>query len=122
MWDGFEGRKFPRVHTGCLISIKRLDAVEEKQITARTENIGIGGICVVLDEPLPKFSKIHVELDLSDGGEPLACRARVVWMVESRNLVTSKIAHDTGIEFIGLTEKGEARIKKVIQTHFISSK
>ena len=121
MWEGLESRKFPRVETNCLILIERMDVTLRKRITTKTQNIGIGGICVVLEEALPKFSKIRIQLDLGDGVRPIVCDARVVWMVESRDLTTEKITHDTGIEFLNLSRNSEDRIKHIIKAKLPTS-
>ena len=114
MWGGFESRKFPRVKADCRIYIEQFQNAET--LTSTTENIGIGGICVVLKKPLPKFSRLRIQLDLADGEKTISCDGRVVWMVESRNLVTEQATHDAGIEFLNLAEDARLRIEKIIKS------
>ncbi len=112
MWGGFESRKFPRLKADCAIHIKQIDG--GKSIKSVTENIGMGGICVILNESLQKFSQVKMDLDLSDGGEKISCEGRVVWIVPSRDFVSEKLTHDTGIEFMSLPENARQRIDRLI--------
>ena len=113
MWGGFESRKFPRVKTDCSIFIKQVNG--GRVISAATENIGTGGICVILNEPLQKFSKIKMELNLTDGEMPISCDGRVAWIVPSRDFLTEKLTHDTGIEFVNLPEPARGRIERAVK-------
>lgn len=113
MWDGLEGRKFPRVSAGCQIFIETLN--DAQPVVAKTENIGAGGICVVLDRALQKFSKLRVELNLEDGGGSIVCNGRVVWNVESRDFHTAQSTFDTGIEFLNLSDDAAGRIRRLIE-------
>ena len=115
MWHGFEGRKFPRVKADCCIYIKQLDHGGQP-ITTTTENIGMGGICVILSESLEKFSTIKMDLDLGDGGQRISCDGRVAWIVPSRDFVSGKLTHDTGIEFLNLSQTAHERIEQMIRS------
>lgn len=113
MWDGFDHRKFPRVNAECRIYIKK-DQSQSSPLIAKTENIGVGGLCVVLREALPKLSSLRIQLDLQDGEGPIQCAGRVAWTVESRDFVSEEKTHDTGIEFMDLNDLSRERIKRVI--------
>lgn len=113
MWGGFEARKFPRVKTDCKIYIQNAEG--GKSVQATTENIGIGGVCIILERPLEKFSSIQLDLDLGDGGDKLRCDGRVIWTVPSRDFATSKESHDTGIEFLNLSESSRQRIVRLVK-------
>ncbi|PIQ86311.1 MAG: hypothetical protein COV74_05450 [Candidatus Omnitrophica bacterium CG11_big_fil_rev_8_21_14_0_20_45_26] len=114
MWQGFEGRQFPRIQTDCRIYITK--DTHHQPITARTENIGAGGICVLLDEPLPKLSMVNVKLDIDDGGQPISCVAQVVWTVERKEFNAKKKLHDIGMSFIDLDDASKRRIEEIIKT------
>ena len=73
MWDGFNKRKFPRLHLTCEVVV--YPQGRERAIKTITENVGMGGLCLMLDEPLERFDRCKVTLELKDGG-PRAIRAR----------------------------------------------
>lgn len=113
MWAGLESRKFPRIKANCKILIQ--DAGENKQVRSSTENIGAGGICVILDRALNKMSRVKLELDLHDGKNPIACVGRVAWAVRMRSFKTEEQGHDTGIEFIDLAPDHMMRIQELVK-------
>ena len=115
MWGGFEARKFPRVNADCHLYLESSN--HQNPLTTKTENIGTGGFCVILTVPLPKLSKVKIQLDLADGEKPISCEGRVVWTVESRTFGSDKLTHDTGVEFLGLSEQGRNRIKRLINVN-----
>ena len=49
-WDGFNRRKFPRVNYPCLVVLNVRIEETESVILSHTENIGIGGVCVILKQ------------------------------------------------------------------------
>jgi len=114
MWNGIDKRKFPRAHYKCLIHISTKDKAET--ISTRTENIGEGGVCVVLSQDLGLFKGVFVELDL-ENGVPLniKCSGTIVWVVKKRNMGDNKLNYDTGIEFVDLNEDSKSRVTKVVQ-------
>ena len=116
MWDGINRRQFPRVHYRCLISIGKKDPI--KIISTYTENVGSGGICVIVGEDLGLFQGVSLELDLQNGvSTNIKCNGTVVWVVKKRNLENKKIAlYDTGIEFVDLAEDHKRRITKIVET------
>ena len=46
-WDGLNRRKFPRVIYPCLVVIQNGKVDDRDVILTHTENIGIGGVCVI---------------------------------------------------------------------------
>ena len=119
MWDGFESRKFPRLKADCHIYLEHSSG--EEPVATKTENIGIGGFCVILSKELPKLSKVKVCLDLLDGEKPIACEGRIVWTVASRTFGSDKLTHDTGVEFLDISEQARNRIKQLIGNESLAS-
>lgn len=111
MWDGFDKRKFPRLMLKCEIDI--LSSEHSATIHTSTENIGIGGVCVILDKSLERFSKCRVKLDLK--GKAFECEGKVVWIVPTRDSKQSKKRFDTGIEFEGLEAQDGSHLKSFIE-------
>ncbi|MFH1791476.1 MAG: PilZ domain-containing protein [Candidatus Omnitrophota bacterium] len=113
MWDGINRRKFPRANYACRIHIRQ-KAVPQTIIT-QTENIGAGGICVMIERDLGLFQDVELELDLDDNMPAIKCLGTVVWVVKKRAAGDSGLAYDTGIEFAKISEKDITRILSVVE-------
>lgn len=115
MWDGINRRKFPRVNYKCIITIKTASEVP-KILTARTENVGMGGIAVVLKESLSLFQRVELELLLENGQGPVRCGGSVVWVVKKSDPANkSAITYDIGIEFLNIKETDKNRIATIVE-------
>ena len=114
MWNGIDRRKFPRVHYRCVIYMRKKGST--KTISTRTENLGAGGICVVVREDLGLFQGVDLELDLENGiPENIKCSGTVVWVVKKRDVkAKGAVYYDTGIEFVDISENGKNRILKIV--------
>ncbi len=82
-------------------------------VSVNTENIGLGGVCVLLDKGLDIFSTIELDLTLDDGKAPLHLKGTVVWVVQRKEFRKSPL-FDTGVEFADLSAEDTARIEAVI--------
>jgi hypothetical protein len=107
IWEGINRRKFPRANYPCKVII--LSSRLKETFSTHTENIGIGGICVVISRALPKFLPVRIILYLKDGEGPLECSGRIVWSIKT------EVDFDTGIEFLDIRETDITRIEKIIQ-------
>ncbi|MBU1006853.1 MAG: PilZ domain-containing protein [Candidatus Omnitrophica bacterium] len=112
MWKGISKRKFPRANYPCKITIKRKDQAES--ISTHTENIGVGGICVILSNDLGIFAPVEINLDLLDGQPAINCDGAIVWIVK-RKQDSSSSAYDTGIEFTTIARDDADRINDVVE-------
>ncbi len=112
MWDGFNQRKFPRINLQCEIDI--LSETQSSPVKAATENIGVGGVCVILDKSLERFSQCRLRLDL-DGKNDFYCDGKIVWIVPTRDSRSSKKRYDTGIEFQNIDENQIEKIRQFIE-------
>lgn len=114
-WDGLNRRKFPRVSYPCQVVIRN-DKDEKDAILTHTENIGVGGVCVIFRKGLSLFSPVEVELDLLDLEEHVKCRGKVVWSVRRKSTEQNKpLFYDIGIEFVDAGEKDIERIEATVQ-------
>ena len=114
MWQGIDKRRFPRANYPCEIIIMKKAAADK--ISTHTENIGAGGICVILSQGLDRFSDVELILILNDKQPPIDCEARVVWTVKRSEPAGQALNQvDTGIEFVNLKEKDKLRIEKVVK-------
>ncbi len=113
-WDGLDRRKFPRANYPCLIIIRHGQATPEALLT-HTENIGIGGVCVILKKNLKLFMPIELEIDLLDTSSHLRCKGKIVWCIKRSSTEKKKPSfYDTGIEFTGIKDEAVKRIEGII--------
>lgn len=113
MWNGINRRKFPRANYGCLISIKK--RLTSKTISTHTENIGAGGICVLIKEDLGLFQGVDLELTLGENESAIKCGGTVVWVVKKSDPKQKGVhLYDTGIEFIDIRPEDREKITEVV--------
>ena len=114
MWDGINRRKFPRANYKCLITIKR--RLTSKTISTQTENIGAGGICVIIKDDLGLFQGVDLELYIDDGKGQIKCGGTVVWVVKKSDPKQKGVhLYDTGIEFIDIRPEDRERITNIVE-------
>ena len=114
MWDGINRRKFPRGNYKCLISIKK--RLTSKIISTETENIGAGGICVMIKDDLGLFQGVDLELYIGTGDNPpVKCGGTVVWAVKKSQAKKGEHLFDTGIEFIDIRPEDREHITGIVE-------
>jgi hypothetical protein len=114
-WEGLNRRKFPRASYPCMITICK-DSQEKASILTHTENIGVGGSCIILKMGLKMFSPVDVEIDLLDMDDHIKGKGKIVWSVRRRSDATANpLSYDTGIEFVDFVEKDIKRIGELIK-------
>lgn len=113
MWDGINRRKFPRANYKCLISIKR--RLTSKTISTQTENIGAGGICVIIKDDLGLFQGVDLELYVNEKNPPIKCGGTVVWVVKKASSKKGAHLFDTGIEFIDIRPEDREKITGLVE-------
>ena len=112
MWSGLDRRRFPRANYKCKIDIKRKH-MPPKATSTHTENIGVGGICVIVDEDLKIFRDVDLEIYLESGQPPISCKGSIMWVVRETDS-KGKVKYDTGIEFGDMKEEDRARIAAIV--------
>ncbi len=111
-WNGEERRKFLRIELPCKIIVTS----PIRFLTSHTENIGEGGIRVLLEEKLSVFSIVGIEIYLGKE-RPLKCKGRIVWVKEKVNpLEKVPIMFDTGIQFIEINDCDREYIRKLVES------
>jgi c-di-GMP-binding flagellar brake protein YcgR len=99
-WDGKEKRRFVRACFPCKIIITK---PEEQVIKTHTEDIGAGGVRVVIEKRLDISCLVGLEIYF--GLESVKCEGRVVWVLDKRDPVSdASVMFDTGIEFYNISE------------------
>jgi c-di-GMP-binding flagellar brake protein YcgR len=108
-------RRFPRISFPCLIVFRSLDSKQAETVLSHTENVGVGGLCLILKQSLEMFSEIDIEIDLMDLNENIKCRGKVVWCVRRKKESPEKpLYFDTGIEYVNLKPADKIRLETVI--------
>ncbi len=92
------------------------DAPQGQVIRTQTQNVGAGGLCVLLEQPLERFSTLTLRLELDPSLPFIECQGKVVWVVPSREAVTKKNCFDTGIEFLKLEPAHQDLVRRYIES------
>ena len=92
-----EKRKFPRANVVCKIST--IFAERVLVFNAHTENIGEGGIRVILDEKLHVPTDVALELFLEGRNCPIVCKGEITWVKNINPIEIGPPLYDTGISF-----------------------
>ncbi|MFP4473517.1 MAG: PilZ domain-containing protein [Candidatus Omnitrophota bacterium] len=113
-WEGMNRRQFPRVNYPCMLTVNIKD--HDQPFLTHTENLGVGGVCVMHSRKFPMFSEVGLEIDLMDFEGHIQCRGKIVWLVRRRAENDDKpLMYDIGIEFIDIKTADRARIEAVVQ-------
>ena len=113
MWEGINKRKFPRVTFKCLVRLS--GDGREAVFDTFTENIGGGGVCVVIRKEIGLFKTVKIELYLPGEGGPVSCNGEIVWAVKRRLPGSPDIFdYDTGIEFTDISDEDKARVAGIV--------
>ena len=115
-WNGLNRRQFPRIVYPCLVKISQ-GAQSQGSFLTHTENIGVGGFCVILKQEIPFSSPVEVEIDLVEETENIKARGRVVWTVRREASQSLKpLFYGIGVEFENLGEKDKGRLKTATES------
>ncbi|MBI2167058.1 MAG: PilZ domain-containing protein [Candidatus Omnitrophica bacterium] len=114
MWDGFNKRKFPRIDLRCEVILR--DRPQGRILQGRTENVGAGGICVMLEDLLERFSLVTLRLELDPHLPWVESLGKVVWIVPSQEVASGKKSYDTGIEFVNMDPGHQELIRSYVES------
>tara|TARA_B100000315_G_C14572117_1_gene586126 strand:- start:2266 stop:2631 length:366 start_codon:yes stop_codon:yes gene_type:complete len=110
-YEGSEKRRFVRANFPCKIIIQ---TPLEHMIATHTEDIGAGGVRVLIEEKLDVHAQVNLELHLN--GEPISCQARIVWVLEKKTPgIDESTLYDTGIEFSQIKDKDQKKINDMVK-------
>jgi hypothetical protein len=91
-------RKYPRANCPCQLTLWMADGSNET-ILANTSNIGIGGLCVYLNQGVSVGTKVDIQLNFTNSTTPFRCGGSVV-----RSIPESEKFYNIGIQFEPLNE------------------
>ena len=114
-WEGMDRRQFPRVMYPCMVKVASSDGAQETILT-HTENIGQGGVCVILKEEIKLFTPVVMEVDLLDMSEHVCPKGKVVWIVRRKSGEEVKpLFYSIGIEFTQMSKSDLDHLQKNLQ-------
>ena len=113
-WNGFNRRQFPRLVYPCLVTIKSKE-MDNVALLTHTENIGVGGIGVIVRAELKLFSHVDVEVDLLDESDHILAQGSVAWVVRRKATEKHKpFFYDPRIQFENIQEKDKGRLETAV--------
>lgn len=113
-WEGLNRRKFPRIIYPCMIKIALKDGENDIMLT-HTENIGVGGVCIIVKREVKLFSPLSLEIDLLDIDDHIHAQGKVVWVVRRKGIEEVKpLFYDVGIEFTEISDNDRNHLSQAI--------
>ncbi|MBF0216465.1 MAG: PilZ domain-containing protein [Candidatus Omnitrophica bacterium] len=111
-WEGIDKRKFPRVKYKCLIRVA--DRGKEELFDAYTENIGAGGLCVILSREFDLFKTADLELYVAEKESSIKCKGTIVWVIRRVIGAPASYEYDIGIEFTDMAGEDRNKISLLV--------
>ena len=91
-------RRYPRANYPCQLTMW-VDHGPAETILANTANIGLGGLCVHLNQGIDVGARVDIQLQFRNPTTPFKCSGRVV-----RSVKENEKFYNIGIEFDPLSE------------------
>ena len=114
-WEGKDRRQFPRVMYPCMVKVIPTGG-SQQHILTHTENVGLGGLCVILKNEIKLFTPVELEVDLFDIDEYIYPKGKVVWNVRRQSSEKIKpMFYDIGIEFTGTSKRDHDCLRETIK-------
>jgi len=111
-WKGKEKRRFVRAKFPCKIMV---NIPEEYTIVSHTEDIGAGGIRVIIPDKLDIGAMVGLEIFLSNG--EIKCKGKIVWVVKKgSSLLGDGVTFDTGVEFGEISEEDRRVVNNFVES------
>ncbi len=109
-----EKRKSPRANVICKICASF--AERTLVFDSHTENLGEGGMRVILNQKLHIPTTVDVELFFDSRVVPVKCRGEVIWVKERVPEGIRPLLFDTGIKFLDLGGSQLEEIRSLVST------
>ena len=106
-------RKYDRIQISLKVDYSTAEAFNKRYL----HNIGIGGVFIVTDKPLPVDTDFLLELSLPDGKKELKINCMVTWKRKREALSKEgkRLPSGMGVKFLELKPEERYRIQKIIQ-------
>jgi uncharacterized protein (TIGR02266 family) len=104
----------------------RIPFVQKASITHKSEtqeaftiDVGLAGVFVERDEPLPIGEPVMVSFGLPGYETPLTARCRVAWWYAGDKPLPSKsLPPGIGLQFVDLSEADKRRVRELVVEHY----
>jgi len=114
-WEGTDRRQFARVMYPCMVKIISSDQSREEMLT-HTENIGQGGLCIIIKKDIKLFTPVTMEVDLLDMSDHIHPKGKVVWNVRRRpDEQVKPLFYSIGIEFTQMSKADHDHLQQNLQ-------
>ena len=114
MWNGLNRRRFARIMYPCLVRVLSNGPQPDIFLT-HTENIGVGGIYIIVKKEIKLFACVDIEIDLMDEVDHILVSGRAVWSVRRKTVESLKPSfYDIGIEFENIDDKYKLKLDTAI--------
>lgn len=118
-WEGLNRRRFPRIIYPCMIKVVCKDGQDDIMLT-HTENIGVGGVCIIVKREVKLFTPLTLEIDLLDIDDHVYAQGKVVWVVRRKAIEEVKpLFYDVGVEFTNISDRDQKHLSVAID-HMVS--
>lgn len=114
-WAGINTRtrKSVRVFFECTVIVKK--ARSSIVFHSATENMSMGGVCIILEKELLRNTPVELELSLPDDLPCVKCTGKIMWSTKRNKYTKKKLSQfDTGIEFVDVSGQDKSRMKRII--------
>ena len=117
LYIGSEMRLFKRIkyHVQAQMTISR-----GKKLVAHTQDLSLGGICMITDVPLPADTELKVELPLLKIRKKIAVQGRVAWVshIDLHSMTRLTDRYRIGLEFTVLDKQQRAMLAKELRLYY----
>lgn len=114
LYIGLETRRFKRVSYSAIIEVI---FPKDKTESCRTIDISEGGLCFISERKFKTDERVRIKLRFLKEKEQLEIKARVAWRKDIEDESKEGIGiYRIGLEFIGLKEKEQERLSRIINS------
>jgi uncharacterized protein (TIGR02266 family) len=110
-------RREPR----CAAKIKVSYGADDSTLTDYTVNLSTGGLFLAATEQLPLGTMLLINFTLPNTPETVQCKAKVVWLNSSDDLVNQSLPPGMGVQFVDMTLTSMDAIRNYIKTNNLSA-
>lgn len=112
MPDRDEQRRFPRIRTEHPVHVRKI-ADEDREESAKTSTLGLGGCMFIASEPLGGRSMVDLLISVRPK-RVIEARGRVVYEV-ARETVPGAKSFEVGVEFLSISEPDRRALEELME-------
>jgi uncharacterized protein (TIGR02266 family) len=110
-------RREPR----CSAKIKVSYGADDSTLTDYTVNLSSGGLFLAAAEQLPLGTMLQINFALPNTADKVQCKAKVVWLNSSDDIVNQGLPPGMGVQFVDMTLTSMDAIRDYIKTNNLSA-